>query len=218
MQKRVVAEIDKVSESIREVEAELLTVKWFDYRLMLPSEATALFVETYDRICKEYLMKIRDVDAASGIHLSPDGNRDVFDLKGWVSFWKARQASDRIGCKYDYFIRFAMERVLRNGWRYIPRPNQLYGEELVLDARDSWTKWQQVSLQLTDSEDFKAGNYAGRPEQDEYHLYLIGQINRRSHKHMALCRVLFTEEMLPASVAEKHFTRDEIDMAMSLVQ
>ena len=199
-------EIAKIPHSLRDEEAELMKSRWFDYRHMLPAQATYLFVHAYNEMYREVHAKIRDyreaVTAASLI------TEDIFEGKDLLSMWRARQEADRIGCKYNFYLRFAFNRGLERGWAYIPRPNQLFAETLALDIKDAWADERMYSLQLATNLRFVVDCYVGHPDQDAYHLYLIAEAKKREHPHMILARLIFQEGILPYEIAGQHFGVD----------
>ena len=101
-----------------------------------------------------------------------------------------------------------MLRCWERGWSYIPRPNQLYSEELRLDIADSWAKERSSSLQLANQLRFKTESYVGHPDQDAYHRYLFDEIQKREHKHLAIARVVYKEKMLSEELAASRFGSD----------
>lgn len=205
-------EIAKIPEELRAQEAELMVSRrWFDYRHMLPTEATTHFTEEYDRIYREYYAMTRDKDSADEAM-----TRVVADLwKGsdLIAMWRARQGADRIGCKYEFLLRFCFRRFWERGHTYLPRPNQFYGEEMLLDANDAWQAHLAGSLELAKHERFRLDAYVGHPDQVAYHTFLVEQIKKREHHHMLLARLVFKEKVLPEEVAGEHFGAEVINRA-----
>lgn len=199
-------EITRISDGLRSMEPELMKLKWFDYRFMTPLRATCLFACVYNRSYGEFIAKTRDIDE-SKYWRGVDINQHL------ISFWRGRQAADTIGCRYDYYVRSAFERVLDHGWRYLPQPNQLYSEQLVLEVGDKWSELKKNVLQLANGDIYRAENYVGLPEQRAYHDYLIEQVRQRALPCALLSSVL-SANLLPASVATKAFTRDELTKAI----
>lgn len=206
-------ELERIPDSIRVQESKLYTRKWFDYRDLLPIQATQEFADCYVRVYKDYYAKTRDLGMSDSVQHALDTN-NVRHSQSLNVLTKARQCADIIGCKYDFYLRFAFERFLHRAWRYLPRPNQLYSEELVLDARDHWSLTKKTSLQLAEKERFLVVNYTGHPDQDAYHAYLIEQVRSREHPEMSLGRVLFREKQLPVDIAESNFGRDVIERSI----
>lgn len=195
-----VLEMRSIHENHRVDEAEAQSKRWFDYRLMTPAQATYLFAEMY-RV--EYLEAYkRTVDLETGDEICPFAPTDIFKSKDLTAMWLARQSADLIGCKYDFFARFSFVRFADRGWRNLPRPNQLYGEELVLDIRDAWEKRCREILQFASSPFYKENAYVGHPYQVAHREWVVEQIKQREHPHLALSRAL-REHVIPQAYAEQ---------------
>lgn len=204
-------EVAKVPQELRDDEPELMQTRWFDYRDLLPAQATYAFAEQYDIAYREAYARTRDYRDAGKIR--PIVTLDISEGSDFLSFWRARQAADKIGCKYDFYLRFVMNRFLERGWKYLPRPNQLYGEELVMDIADAWVEVLRCSLQLAMQPRFGAGEYVEHPDQDAYHLFLVEQIKKREHRYMLIARLVFKEGVLPVAVASRFFSIDDLNRA-----
>lgn len=206
-----VIELSVIPPELREDEAELMQKRWFDYRDLLPAQATELFANTYVEIYRDMYGAFIDIRDAEEI--KPLTGVDLFESPDLLPFWRARQAADSLGCKYDFYLRFAFKRFVERGWRYFPRPNQLYGEELVLDIADSWEEAKRCMLYLAKSYRFDPAGYFGHPDQDAYHAYLVEQIKAREHQHMLLARLVFKEGVLPLERAQNEFSADVLKRA-----
>lgn len=207
-------EIAHIPQSMREEEPALQNSRWFDYRHLLPAQATYLFANRYEEIGREVFGQTRDISAAAQFKmLSYD---DIFASNEILNFWRARQAADRIGCKYDFYIRMVFHRHWHRGFKFFPRPNQLYSEEIELDAKDAWKIETRGSLQLAKLDRFKNEFFVGHPDQVAYHSYLIEQVENRAHRHMILGRMVFKEKILPLEIAGRAFGADEIRRAFYL--
>lgn len=196
-------EIALIPQELRDLEAGLMQSRWFDYRDMLPAQATQHFADRYDAIYREVYSALRDYRKADDVvALRHD---DLFKSPELLALWRARQAADAIGCKYDFYLRQAFKMAWDRGWTYIPRPNQIYGEALTQDIADQWKLERAASLQLAESPFFRNDAYVGHPNQDAYHQYLVAEIKQREHPHLSLARVMFKERALPVEVAGAHF-------------
>lgn len=191
-------ELANIPEELRLKEPELRQTRWFDYRNKLPMQLTQQFADIYCEIYREMYAKLRDYEYAEKI----TGHLAESDLQ---SLWLARQAADAIGCPYGFFIRFTMTRTFERYWKYLPRPNQLYNEELTLDAKDMWESTKRDILFLADSKFYKTQNFKGHPDQLDYHTYLINTVKSRAVPEMILTRLIFREQCLPEELAVKHF-------------
>lgn len=191
-------EIARVPDNLREIEPKLTKSRWFDYRHMLPAQLTQLFADRYAHHYRQMYAKLRDKDTAGGVQVF---KTEIFSSPELLPVWLARQAADAFGCEYDFYIRYAFERAFENGWRYIPRPNQLYGDSLSIDAMNAWAIEQRASLRLAKHERYQAHSYEGHPDQDDYHDYLIRQVAQREQKHLVLGRLLHKDKHLIESAA-----------------
>jgi len=204
-------ELAHIPDDIRHVEPALHQSRWFDYRHLLPAQATYRFAAEYDAAYRESYAQLRDYrDAEKARTLN---NEDIFKGPDLLPMWRARQEADGIGCRYDFYLRFIFKRCWERRWPYLPRPNQLYGEEITLDAADAWKELCSASLQLAQSKRFLLLSYEGHPDQDSYHSYLVEQVRARVHPHLTLARLIYRENMLPAEVAERYFGKDAVQAA-----
>lgn len=203
--------LEKVPEHLRENEADLRLTRWFDYRFMTPAEATSLFAAEYRHAYIEAFKRTRDIRKAHEIR--PFSPEDIFASKELSAMWQARQAADEIGCKYDFYLRFAFLRFEHRGWRFFPRANHLSAEELVLDARDAWFVECRASLQVARLPLYRADAYDALPEQREYYEWLCGQVKQREHPHLALAGLVYDSGAMPEAFATEHFTQDTLRKA-----
>lgn len=181
-------------------EDQLSELKWFDYRVLTPELATELFTTAYGVIFREFYGKV--VDYATVGHAQPFP-KGVAEELHYLN--QARQAADSIGCRYDFYLRAAFWRFVNRGFADLPRPNQLYAEEVILDVRDVWTAQKNAELQLAKHHTFTVDNHTGSALQLAYCDYLIDQIKRRALPHLALATVVFTRRQLPFDFALQHF-------------
>lgn len=193
-----VSELAHITEDLREQEPELRKTRWFDYREKLPMQLTQIFADKYCALYREIYAAHRDSEYAEKL----TGFITQSDL---VSLWRARQGADSIGCNYEFYIRTAMMRTFERQWKYIPRPNQLYNEELILDVQDAWNLTKKQMLFLAKDDFYKSDNYAGHPDQDDYHEYLVSMVKVRPHPELILTRLIFREKCLTEELAVKHF-------------
>lgn len=208
-------EIEKIPAELRELEPDLMQTRWFDYRRMTPLEATKLFALLYNIEYRNRAAMMRDLERAAMQRDQLKGLENETSVN-LLSAWRSRQAADRIGCRYEFYIRYAFKRTFENLWRYIPRINQLYNEDLATDIATQWELESRVSLQLASDPFFKTDRYVGHPDQLAYHQYLINEARRREHPHMMLARVVYREKMLPAELVVESFGPDVLRRARLL--
>lgn len=208
-------ELANIPQELRDEEAALMKTRWFDQRDLLPAQATYFFTSRYDEIYRDHFAMMRDRDGAEEAMTRVVD--DVFHGSDLIPMWKARQEADKIGCRYDFYLYFIFKRVWERGHRMLPRPNQLYGDELVLDIRDAWEEAKRSSLQLATSPRFKPDAYVGHPDQIAYHAYLVEQIKQREHPAKLIARLVFRERVLPLEIAGEHFGGDVLHKAQFFI-
>lgn len=200
-----VLELSAIPDADRVCEAGLFRSKWYDYRNMLPAQATQLFAETYIQVWKNWFAKTRDLEGAAST--VPLLNEHVMKSADALAMTRARQAADQIGCKYGLYIEFAFNRAFERAWGYLPRPNQLYDEALVGDAKDFWEDLKAASLQVSENPQLLSIN-SDQPDLDDYHEYLIKQCRERPYPELPLNTLIYRLGHLPREVAERHFSKE----------
>ena len=208
----VVNEMKLIPQQFRELEPDLYTKRWFDYRRNLPSQATQAFCNEYERLYREQYAKTQDRETARTL-IVHGVTKDLFKSPYLLQFWRARQEADRLGCKYSFYIRFVLNRAFERGWRYLPRPNQIFDEDISLDCEVAWLDLKRVTLQLAENPLFLAENYKGYPEQDDYYLYLIQQVLGQHAKDKVLARLVYKDRILPEDFAKEHLGEELLKRA-----
>lgn len=136
--------LSKIPADLREKESGLFQKKWFDYRTMHPLQATAYFAYVYEESVRQHYRETQDFEDAKKLRIFPG---DPVLGKELIALTTARQAFDSLGVRYEWAIPWVLRRMGERGWRTAPRPNQLYGEELLLDLKDAWDQECKASLQ-----------------------------------------------------------------------
>jgi hypothetical protein len=179
----------KVAHRYRESEAALFGLKWFDYRWWHPVKCTYYYAHCYERAVRDAYAKTKDKNTAASVEAFASPN--VFELPSEVvGLWRARQGCDLMGVRYDFALRFAFNRFSDRGWMIFPRPNQLYGQEFLLDLRDAWAEECRHTLQMVAHPFYKTRYFNGHPNQVAYRDWLIVQAKRRDQPHRVLSRML----------------------------
>ena len=194
----------------REEEAALFQSKWIEYKFWHPARATYFFAHCYRLQTTRWLERNMDLITA-GDH-SAFKPADIFASTDMTGMWLARQAADRFGMPYPFVLHIAECRFIDRAWHRFPRPNQLYGEEFELDARDAWAERESRSLQ-----------YSTSPQviQDpEHEGYVVKQIKARAAGHPNLLGRMFKEGVLKPQRMVTHFgselTIKAVHIAVSL--
>lgn len=176
-QGKTVAEYDRIALSLikpshLKIEDELFGTKWFDYRMLHPTEATFYFAHVYLQILREQWA--RDVDYREAEHRAslPD-NRVIFkEPKAANNWWKARQAADACGARYSVFIRGIFVYARDNGWsqwhganlaqnrNIYPPPGFMAHGKLLEAGIEAWQNEAAAYMQRYDSPLLRADSNA----------------------------------------------------------
>ena len=193
-------------------EAELMRLKWFDYRRMHPLKATYYFAHCYSKAYGEFLALAvdRNMRYARGIK-----EVDFIESREAKSIWKLRQAIDRSGMSYPFFLRFAMNWCFKSLWKRPPRPSQLlHNEELWADAIQAYQESLASSMRFAQDPWYRASMFENHSFQIDYQEFIIAQIKSRKHPYLALNAALYLEDALRFEAAVSEFTETEIKRAI----
>lgn len=176
--------IKSVDPRFLKLEAELFESKWWDYRRLHPVIATYLFAHEYNNAYQWIVKRCRDIER--GQYMKGFKGKDIFEGKEVIAFWKARQSADRLGMRYDFYIRTAMKWAEDRNWRNIPRPIHLYSDDLVEHLKEKWAEEARARLQSATAECYRIDSYSAHPDQDAYREWAFEQVSRRPYKEFAL--------------------------------
>lgn len=195
----------QIGADLLSMEARLLPLKWFDYRYMHPVQATIEFARCYRRLYGELFGKYFDMgqrELKMGI-----ARQDIFagPAKTLTGLWRARQFVDARMMRYDFYIRRYMEHWLERGAKQLPRPNQLWKEEIAIKVEKDWRENCGGSLEFSVAPQYWNENYIGDPAQDAHRDWLIQQVNRRVSKQFPISRLVFSEGVLDEARAVAEF-------------
>jgi len=170
---------DKIGKERLRHEANLFRSKWFDYRFLHPAQATQQFAIQYCRVFKQHFAATFGKNEAA----LKEG------LSAWVvaemssrelsSLWRARQYADAAGAKYEFYIKHAMEHLSAQGWKRVPRPNQLISKHLAVLIRRKWMEHTRSILTHATVEQYRIEHFRGGLAQVAHHEWLIKEIVRR---------------------------------------
>lgn len=183
-------------------EADLMALKWFDYRHMTPLQATRLYIQAYTDAYSRFVREVQDIELARVI--SPTNIDSIFrklalgsgpkftngksQLK---SAWHGRQVADLLGVPYDVYVNKAMELRLRYWNRaQLPQMRHLYGEMIIDRMPGEWFELQGASLYLSDHPAYLVQNYCGTQAQNDYHEWLFRQAEMRPDKPAIMARFI----------------------------
>jgi len=207
--------IQHIPRKLRESEPELFTLRWFDAREFHPVKATYWLAECYNQAVRDHVATIRDRTRAP-FSRAFRGD-DVFESRERLSFWRLRQLIDRLGIRYEFFMRYAMNWCRENGWIHTPRPGHIAAnEDLVADVVLRWEEVCSQSIQFCKNPRFLACNYRGDPDQVAYERYLLCEIAKKQHPRFSLNAALFIEKVLREGAAEAALGAGLVEQAREL--
>ena len=150
-------------------EPELYTSKWWDYRLLHPTQATYLFADAYLEASRKYAQ--RNIDLEYGKVFKPYPGKDLFakpqlvytektkkvkQTKGKDTYtpapskqtiagiWKARQMADKLGIPYRFYCDSAIAYTEKGLWHRLPSPSHLYATKV--SAAQEWREESMVDF------------------------------------------------------------------------
>jgi hypothetical protein len=201
-------------------EAELMGLKWFDYRQLHPMKATYYFAKCYTVAYQDFYRKSLNAEAAQYVRFLK--GHDFLEARENKSIWKLRQLCDRMGMRYDFFLGFAMKRHHKmmdcTGKIYAPRPAHLLcNEELIADAMLAWEEQCQISMQVARNPWYRVSNFNGHKDQLAHEAFVIAQINTRQHKQYSLHAALYLYDTVRIEEALRQFDAGLVDLAIKEV-
>lgn len=223
--------ISHIAPKLLALEAGLNRTKWFDYRLLHPTQATYLFAHYYIVATSRAFKKFRDVSTApykrgfSGEDILRDLSPLLTEKQTaarrhqMTSFWKARQFADGIGVPYLLFISDSMEHALEMGWSQFPRPHQLACKPyLVEHMKETWKKRCESSVQVADAEFFHSQGYRKQVDQIAHMKWLITSVQKARRPAQALANLVYEQHAIPENVAIAMFGQEKVAEAKSLIR
>lgn len=230
-----------ISRPLLKVESELFLKKWFDYRRLHPMLATFYFFDCYEKGYKQFWRVA--VDAPTAEHVSSIKRvqygervctkgkrkgqmiedktiilrRDLTFLDGRekISFWKLRQAVDRLGIRYDFFmdrvVKWYVEECFRSECLLPPRPQHiLANEDLFVKVMLAWEEECAARLQIPKDVDYSNNKFAGHAQHIAFEQFIIGQIKNRVNPKFALYAAICQHNVVRFESAVAHF--DDCDI------
>lgn len=193
-------------------EASLFDTKWFDYRFLHPARATALFAHFYRQAYKDEMRTRADMKRAPYMEPIPFIIDGIFKVsqRNLSGLWKTRQVADGLGIPYDRYCSYLMRETERRGWQWLPKPSQMYAEELVAIAVSKWLEDTAIRLFLPTDKFYLAENYEEHPYQIDFHKYLFALTEARLNRDYFVARLLFDAKVLPIDIATQHFGKEFI--------
>lgn len=203
---------ERVDEEIRAQEVDLYSTKWFDYRIEHWVHSTYRYAHEYRNAARSFCRTNNGIERLQTLKLF--SSADIFQCKELTACISARQALDRIGCRYEWALTWMLKRFSDRGWLAFPRPNQLYSEELMMDIRDYWEEECKTSLQIATNAHFRiAQEDPLQPVQREYVGWLMDQAQSRGiNAWRSLSRMLSEGVVRPEDI-DPRFDRSVIEHA-----
>ena len=192
-------------------EAELFRKKWFDYRRLHPTVATYYFASCYSKAYGQAMKVMKDV---SGQYMKGFKGMDFLESRERLSFWRLRQGVDKLGIRYDFFLRRAMDWYVAAGWLQPPRPSHILNNpEMIVEVMMAWEEECRARMQWPKDPTYKASAWCGSIDQVAWEQWCVDQLHKRQHPQYALHAALYTEHVLRIEAAIENFPERVIDSA-----
>lgn len=211
--------INGIPKKERKSETELMTTKWFDYRLMHPMYATYYFYHLYVKEFQAFWRKAINFEAAEFIYpFKGDGRLDFMKAREKLSIWRLRQKADLLGIRYDFFLKTAFNKIhrMQAGGRIIPpRPAMFNNEELLAEIVNEWSAMCKASLQFACSPYFQVINFNNSLIQREHEQFVMRQVEQRTIPYYSLSSCLHQYEIVSIEAALQRFEPQTVQLAIN---
>ena len=194
-------------------ERDLHTRKWFDYRFMSPSEATAIFRAEYEKVYRSSHAHNIDTAEAERKYGTRRGVPEDYRAE-FTSFWRARQFADLLGVPYDIFLQAAYQTLLRGSFQRIPYINQLFGkhrERVAVAAIQYWEEYCGSRFVFSALPHYRQESLQGLAAQVAHQDWVLEQLKTRNDH--AIGRACFTLRILPEERAKAAFGEERLENA-----
>lgn len=190
--------LQNIEPSMRDEESALMETKWWDYRTMHPTQATAYFVSQFYATAQRYARRKMEekYERLYGFRANSYDFRkeSTATIRGW---WRARQAADAIGCPYNVFAWAIIEQFRNNyhlfkttktGKQQLPFPVQMYSKPMIDAALRLWEERQKIEFVLPENELILGGKiHWFSPEMEQHYLkYAASRQNPERAKQVCL--------------------------------
>lgn len=187
---------------------------WFDYRVLHPVQATAIFMSAY-RESHSYVMS-RRVDMTqtklNGIRALALADQPQTIRTG---LWVARQHADSLCCPYEFYTLAILSFADKCNYSRLPLPGQLYAENFAEHVAESWRDSVAVMPRFASNAAYAADNFSGHQWQRDYIDYLVETVRGRTHPQYALAMVL-TNRHMTVEQAVEYFGEELVDRAYNI--
>ena len=207
--------IQHVPATLLKKEAELMRTKWFDYRRMHPTKATYFLASCYAKAYGNAIAVMKD--SQMGLYHKGFKGMDFMQTKEALSFWRLRQSIDKLGIRYDFYLRKAMDWCIENGWRRPPRPSQLASNpDMVSDIMLAWEEECAARIQFCKDDRYKVRSFFGHADQIAYEQFIVQAIKQRPQPRYGLNSALYVEDAIRIETALTEFGERVVEEAVSL--
>lgn len=181
--------------------------KWFGYRFVSPGASLFLFADRYRKayrtisarlLARKRLPRFTQEDS---LHPNSRNPLSPADLSG---LWNAMCIADDAGIPYDVYCTEALEYAHKCGWKYLPRPTQLYTDKIVIAVTEAWRSKSADRIHRTADPHYTVKNFCDHPWQLAYMDFLIASAMKRENPKFAMAAIMFKEpQVLPSYAAKK---------------
>jgi hypothetical protein len=187
--------------------ADLYEKKWYGYRFISPGASLFLFADRYRKAYREVATRM-----LGRVHMPKWLNEDALhpESKHPMSasdiscMWIAMCMADELGIPYDFYCATALAYAHDRGWKYLPKPRQLYSDKMIWEIGEKWKERLASRITRTEDPHYSLANYDKHPWQHAYMDFLIKQAMDRDNPNFALASIMFKEpQVLPSYAATK---------------
>jgi hypothetical protein len=207
----------KFSKIDREKERNLYRQKWFDYRFISPTDATARFYILYQEVYRwKYRININAPDAEKKTGVSKQ-----HAWSAMTSFWRARQFADELGVTYDVFLDAAFQVCVRRGWSRLPHINQLYGNKnrdaIANAVRTLWAEEIDSRFTISVLPQYREDSFCGLSAQIDHRDWVMDQIKARNNSPLDIGRACYVHKVVPEKMALLEYGPEKLVQARAEV-
>lgn len=212
--------------------ASVFETRWWDYRKMAPGHSFYLFAHHYYAGCRSAARNF--LAEKANLRSYQDDKSRAFNLVGaslgqmqvediWskdqahiTGVWKAMLVADAFGIPYDVYVRLACRIALQRLWKRLPRPSQLYSDNLAAAVVEEWEALKLERPTFAKHPIYAEENYMGLDLQDAYREWLIEHIENQKDKLSAIMIAVYHSRQIPEAMALQHFPPQLVNRARLL--
>lgn len=183
---------------------------WFDYARLHPIKAFYHFCHSYSIAYGQYLEANIDLDLkwSRGLKGDPLQSREVRQL---ISL---KAQADALCMPYGLFMSQRFATFASNGWTRPPRPSHvLHDAESHERAETAWNHHLWNMTQYAKDPWFTVDNWTGHQEQRRYESWIVGCMDMRQNKDLALSTAIYDKRALRVEKAIERFGPDVVSKA-----